>query len=150
MDRSARLLQGQQPIDGLTLSGQYTYTLSEGTDGQQLVRRPRHTASFNAGYTFLDGRAKVDLGIDYNGDQKDFQFSNFFADRRVVTLDSYVKADVAASYRLTDRVEVFGRIENALDQDHQDVFGFSNPGFGAFGPSPSQKSSTYRVCSTVG
>ena len=50
----------------------------------------------------------------------------------MVTLDSYVKADVTASYKATDRVEIFGRIENALDQDYQDVFGFSNPGIGAY------------------
>ena len=121
-----------EPMDGLHLSGQYTYTLSEGTDDAQLVRRPRHTGSINAGYTFLDGKATVDLGVDYNGDQQDFQFSNFFASRSVVTLDSYVKADVTTSYRITDRVEIFGRVENALDENYQDVFGFSNPGIGAF------------------
>jgi vitamin B12 transporter len=121
-----------EPMDGLHLSGQYTYTLSEGTDDAQLVRRPRHTGSVNAAYTFLDGKATVDLGVDYNGDQQDFQFSNFFASRSVVTLGSYFKADVTASYRVTDRVEIFGRVENALDENYQDVFGFSNPGIGAF------------------
>ena len=70
--------------------------------------------------------------MDYNGDQKDFQFSNFFANRRMITLDSYVKADVTASYKVTDRVELFGRVENVLDQDYQNVFGFSNPGIGAY------------------
>ncbi len=119
-------------LDGLTLAGQYTYTLAEDPDGTRLVRRPRHTGSINAGYKFLDGKATVDLGVGYNGDQQDFQFSNFFASRTMVTLDSYVKADVTASYKATDRVEIFGRIENALDQDYQDVFGFSNPGIGAY------------------
>ncbi len=121
-----------EPIDDLLLSGQYTYTDAEDPNGTQLVRRPRHTASLNAGYRFLEGRATIDLGVDYNGDQKDFQFSNFFANRRMVTLDSYVKADVTAAYQVTDRIELFGRVENLLDEDYQDVFGFSNPGIGAF------------------
>ena len=121
-----------EPIDGLMLAGQYTYTDAEDPSGTQLVRRPRHTASMNAGYRFLEGRATIDLGVDYNGDQKDFQFSNFFANRRMITLDSYVKADVTASYKVTDRVELFGRVENVLDQDYQNVFGFSNPGIGAY------------------
>ena len=121
-----------EPLDRLKLSGQYTYTLSEGTDGAQLVRRPRHTGSVNAAYAFMEGRARLNLAVNYNGDQQDFQFSNFFADRRMVTLGGYVKADVAASYRLTERVELFGRVENALNQDYQDVFGFSNPGIGAY------------------
>ena len=50
----------------------------------------------------------------------------------MITLDSYVKADVTASYKVTDRVELFGRVENVLDQDYQNVFGFSNPGIGAY------------------
>ena len=121
-----------EPVDGLTLAGQYTYTDAEDPNGTQLIRRPRHTASLNAGYSFLDDRATVDLGFDYNGDQKDFQFSNFFADRQTVTLDRYLKADITAAYRLNDRVELFGRVENVFDENYQDVYGFSNPGIGAF------------------
>lgn len=121
-----------EPVDGLTLAGQYTYTDSEDPDGTQLIRRPRHTASLNAGYRFLNDRATIDLGLDYNGDQRDFQFSNFFANRRMVTLDRYLKADISAAYRINDRVELFGRVENVLDEDYQDVYGFSNPGIGAF------------------
>ncbi len=121
-----------EPLENLKLSGQYTYTLSEGTDGAQLVRRPRHTGSVNAAYAFLEGRARLNLAVNYNGDQQDFQFSNFFADRRMVTLGGYVKADLTASYSLSERVELFGRVENALNQDYQDVFGFSNPGIGAY------------------
>jgi len=29
-------------------------------------------------------------------------------------------------------VEVFGRIENLLDKDYQEVLGYSSPGIGAF------------------
>ncbi|MCA8926463.1 MAG: TonB-dependent receptor [Alphaproteobacteria bacterium] len=121
-----------EPVDGLTLNGQYTYTDSQDPSGTQLVRRPRHVASLNAGYGFLGGRATIDLGIDYNGDQRDYQFSNFFADRRQVTLDRYVKVNVAASYKVTERVELYGRVENLFDEDYQNVFGFSNPGIGAY------------------
>lgn len=130
--RGVEVALNAEPLEGLTFDGQYTFTLAQDPNGAQLIRRPRHTASLNAGYVFLDGRATVDLGMNYNGDQQDFQFSNFFANRQRVTLDSYVKVDASVAYRITDRVEVFGRIENLLDQDYQDVFGFSNPGIGAF------------------
>ena len=116
----------------LTFTGQYTYTDGQDANGIELVRRARHLASANLGYRFLDGRAKLDLGVDYNGQQKDFQFSNFFAGRTVVPLDDFVLVNVAASYELIEGVELFGRIENLFDQDYEEVLGFSSPGIGAF------------------
>ena len=96
------------------------------------MRRARHLASANLAYEFLDRRAKLDLGIDYNGEQKDFQFSNFFATRTNVTLDDFVLVNLTASYELIEGLELYGRVENLLDEDYQEVLGFSNPGIGAF------------------
>ena len=118
--------------EGLTLTGQYTYIDGKDADGIELVRRPKHLASANLGYEFLDRRAKLDLGIDYNGEQKDLQFSNFFATRTNVTLDDFVLVNLTASYELIEGVELYGRVENLLDEDYQEVLGFSNPGIGAF------------------
>jgi vitamin B12 transporter len=115
----------------LRLTGQYTWTDGEDANGTELVRRARHLASVNLSYRFLEGRASVDLGFDYNGKQDDTQFSNFFASRRNVTLDDFTLVDVAASYAITDKVELFGRVENLLDEDYQQVLGFDNPGIGA-------------------
>ena len=117
---------------GLTFVGQYTYTDAEDAAGVDLVRRPKHIASANFAYRFLDGRANVDLGIDYHGEQEDIQFSNFFADRSRVTLDDYVLINLAGSYEALKGVEIFGRIENLLDEDYQEIFGFNTPGIGGF------------------
>ena len=119
-------------VDGLELTGQYTYTDTKDTNGTDLVRRARHMASLNMNYSFLDERADVNLGIDYNGAQKDIQFSNFFATRSTVTLDDFVLLNVAGSYKLTDNVKLTARLENLLDQDYQEVFGFDAPGIGGY------------------
>jgi len=126
---SARL----RPTENIVLAGQYTFTDAEDANGDRLIRRPRHIASLNAAYTFLDGRAAVDLGLDYHGEQDDLAFEAVapFGTRRV-ELDDYVLATLAASYAVTDSVEIFGRIENLLDEDYQDVLGFDTPGIGAF------------------
>ena len=118
--------------EGLTFSGQYTFTDGEDANGTELVRRAKHLASANLAYEFLDGRAKLDLGIDYNGKQKDTQFSNFFADRASVTLDDFVLVNLAASHDLIEGVVLFGRVENFLDEDYQEILGFSSSGIGAF------------------
>ncbi len=118
--------------EGLTFTGQFTYIDGQDADGIELVRRPKHLASANLAYEFLDGRAKLDLGIDYNGKQKDIQFSNFFATRTTVALDDFVLVNLAASYELIEGVDLYGRIENLLDENYQEVLGFSSPGIGAF------------------
>ena len=41
--------------------------------------------------------------------------------------------NLAASYRLSENWSLFGRVENAADEQHQNPQGFLRPGFGAFG-----------------
>lgn len=137
-------LEGTSKIDGFEVSaraeimknlnfrGQYTYTNGEDANGVELVRRARHLASANLAYDFLEGRAKLDLGVDYNGEQRDFQFSNFFATRSNVTLDDFVLVNLAGSYEVIEGIEVYGRVENFFDEDYQEVLGFDSPGIGAF------------------
>lgn len=114
------------------VSAQFTYQDAKDAAGAPLIRRPDVTASFNINQSFLADRASIDIGIDYHGDQKDLQFSNFFANQQQVTLDAYTLVNVGASYVLSDSVEVFGRVENLLDEQYEDVFGFDNPGVGVF------------------
>ncbi|SLN76682.1 TonB-dependent receptor plug domain-containing protein [Oceanibacterium hippocampi] len=119
-------------LEGLTLGASYTYTDGQDANGDRLIRLARHIASGDLNYAFADGRANVNLGVRYNGEQQDFQFSNFFINRDRVTLDDYVLVNVAASYRLQEHVELYARVENLLDEDYQEVLGFSNPGIGGF------------------
>ncbi len=71
-------------------------------------------------YSFLAGRANLNLGVVYNGDQTDWAFDEFF-NRREVDLDSYTLVNLAGSYRIIDQVEIFGRIENLLDEEYEEV-----------------------------
>ncbi len=119
-------------FDELTLSGQYTYTNGKDDNGKRLIRRARHLASTNFVYTFLDGRAKIDLGVDYNGEQWDIQFNNYFGGQEHILLDDFILVNVAGTYDLTDKVTLFGRVENVLDKKYQEVWGFDEPGIGAF------------------
>jgi vitamin B12 transporter len=117
---------------GLTLAGQYTYTDTKDANGSELVRRARHLASANVNYAFLDERANLNLAVDYNGEQRDSQFSNFFATRSTVTLDEFVLVNIAGSYKLTDIIQLTARVENLLDEDYQEVLGFDAPGIGGY------------------
>jgi vitamin B12 transporter len=116
-------------VSGLSLDASYTWMIAEDANDKLLVRRPRHMASLNLHYEFLEKqRARIDIGLRYNGDQRDIDFSTFDP----VTLDDHVLLDIAAAYRASDTVEFFLRGENLLDQEYEEVFSFGTPGIGVF------------------
>lgn len=114
-------------LKDLTARASYTYTHGEDAQGAELVRRPSHLASLNLDYRFLDDRAQINLGMIYNGDQKDWAFNSDWS-RRAVNLQDYVLVNLAASYRLNENAEVYGRVENLLDEDYQEVYSYGTPG----------------------
>ena len=121
--------------DALRLTASYTYidSTQPDTGGNQIreIRRPRHMAALNVNYAF-SARFNVNLNVSYNGTQYDNFFPPFpqAAERR--ELSSYQLVSLAANVRLTERIEIFGRLENLLDEDYEDVLGFATPGLAAF------------------
>ena len=121
-----------KPFAGMEIAASYTYTLGQDAGGTALVRRPRHVASVDATYTFLKGRARVGVGVDFNGAQRDFIFSNFFATRTVGRLASYTLVRLTAAYRIAKGVSLTGRIENAFDKSYEEVFSAGSEGIAGF------------------
>ncbi|MSR09010.1 MAG: TonB-dependent receptor [Gammaproteobacteria bacterium] len=122
---------------GLRLAGSYTYldaTEPDALTGDDKgeVRRPRHVATVNGDWRFFDNRADVNLNLSYVGDRTDVFFGPPNFDRATVNLDSYYLASVAVSYRATEQVRVYARVENLLDQNYEDVYGYNTPGLGAY------------------
>jgi vitamin B12 transporter len=107
----------------LTATFAYTHLLAEDADGVQEVRRPRHAGRVDLAYVFADGRGSANLGVVYNGAMTDNAFDAAFSPVTVL-LDDYWLVNAALSYKLQPGVELFGRVENLLDQRYQEVFGF--------------------------
>jgi vitamin B12 transporter len=116
------------PIKPLDLVASYTYTDTRDSDGNELVRQSQHVASFTGTYRFLENRASATLGIDYNGDTRDLVFFPFPQPTRRFVLDEYTLVRLAGTYKLTDWLQLFGRIENALNEQYEEVFSFATPG----------------------
>ena len=119
-------------IDGLSLSGQYTWTrarnrLDPGDKNAQL-RRPLNEASVNLDYRFLE-KGTFTTGMKYVGRRWD---RDSFAGEDV-RMPSYTTFRVAAAWQFNPHVEVFGRVENLFDKKYQDVFGYGATGIGLFG-----------------
>jgi vitamin B12 transporter len=121
-----------RPFENLTVKGTYTYLMAEEPNGTQEIRRPRHSGSLNVNYRFYHKRANVNLDLQFNGKQRDNWFPPPTFTGRPVTLGGYVLVNVAASFKVTENLEVFGRVQNLLNQRYEDVFSFQAPRIGAF------------------
>jgi vitamin B12 transporter len=122
----------------LRVSGSYTYTDATQPDpvtGEVIreIRRPRHSASLNGDWRFLGGKAELNLNFSYVGERDD----NFFEvtppyGTQTVKLGAYTLASLAGSYRLTTQARVYARVENLLNEDYEDVYGYNTPGIAAY------------------
>jgi vitamin B12 transporter len=115
---------------GLTLGLAYTYTDARNPSGVQEIRRPKHSGRGDIGYVFDSGRASVNLSAQYVSGNIDNNFGTFPS--VPVTLDPYWLVNVAAAYKVAPGVELFGRVENVLDQNYQEIFGFETAGIAAY------------------
>ncbi|MGQ4274575.1 TonB-dependent receptor plug domain-containing protein [Terrihabitans sp. B22-R8] len=118
-----------RPLPNLSLRAAYTWLDGEDPDGNQLLRRPEHSASFNADLAFLDGRANVGVGLVYVGDREDLAFlpAPTYGSYRT-TLDSYVAVNARGSYRIDDNKEIYARVENLFDEEYEETYTYGSPG----------------------
>ena len=118
--------------ESFTIGASYTYTdaTEKNADGQsvQEVRRPRHMASASANYYFAQSKGNLNLDLRYNGTQQDLYFSPVTYTSERVDIDAYTVLDLATSWKLTQSLELTGRITNLLDEEYEEVLGFARPG----------------------
>lgn len=122
---------GARPTDTLHLQAAYTYLETEnrtrGTAnfGKDLARRPAHALTLSSDWT--TPLAGLTLGADLRlvGDS----FDNASNTRR---LDGYALTTVRASFPLTEKVELYGRVENVFDVNYQTVADYGTWGRSAY------------------
>ncbi len=102
----------------------YTYTDTEDAEGQQLRRRPRHAASLSLNYRPTDP-LNLNLTVRHNGSFVDTAFDSNTFETYPVRLDGFTVVNLAANYQLDDRWQLFGRVENLLDERYEEVLGYS-------------------------
>ena len=116
--------------DDLHVKASYTYLESLDPDGKAEVRRPKHSGSLNVTQAFLDGKAHAFADAVIRGEMTDNNWSTWPATTE--TLDDYVLLNVGADYQVNDKVQIYGRVENLLDADYQEVYGYNTAGITGF------------------
>jgi len=116
--------------ESLSLSAAYTYTDSIGDDAVREVRRPRHIASLNLGWQAADN-LHLNTNIQFTGEQTDIYFPPFPEPSQVVDLSNHTLLNINLNYSATDKLEMYIKLENALNENYEEVFGYQTLGFGA-------------------
>jgi outer membrane receptor protein involved in Fe transport len=129
-----------QPLQSLEIGGQYTFldTAVLALDGasqantpyqvgQQLLRRPRHSGSYNVTWhhrnltlntnAYIRG-ATLDVDPSFGLSACSLGLPCFFNNK------GYTRVDAGFSYRLLRGVEMYGRLNNLLNQKYEEVFGY--------------------------
>ena len=110
---------------GLRLSGVYSFVDAEDrATGNDLARRPQHFATL-----FADWQS--DFGLNLGADLRVIGASYDDA-ANSVRLDGYEVLDLRVSHFIGDHLELFGRVENVLDEDYETVAGYGTAGRGVF------------------
>ena len=122
-----------QLVDGISVGLAYTYLDAREFTGEEEVRRPPHSGRADLNYVFDHGRGNLNLAAVYNGRMQDLGFSAITFSSQRLTLDDYWLVTAAASYKVASGVELYGRVENLLDQNYEEVFGFNTSGIAAYG-----------------
>lgn len=131
--RGFELMLDGEISENVSFSTNYTYlnaTEDDGT-GEQIreIRRPKHTVSLNF-FTKISDRLNLNGSITHIGKAIDLDFLTWPATR--VELKAYTMLRIAADYKVTDNISLYGRVENALNESYENVYGFATPNRAAY------------------
>ena len=132
MQHGVEAFLSARPIPQIKLDLAYTYLHSRENRLEE-VRRPKHVASLNTTVFSTDQRFSGTLTVRYNGRNTDLAYTDPSYVPVRVSMQEFVLVNLNANYKLSDRVSLFGRIENLLDEQYEELFSFAAPGRAAYG-----------------
>ncbi len=114
--------------DTLKLRADYTYTEAEDAVlHTALLRRPKNKISGDVSWQALP-ELSTDFTLLYASSSADVGRESFLP----VTLPSYVTANLAVNYAISDTFTLYGRADNLFDERYQNPSGFLQPGIGLY------------------
>lgn len=99
------------------------------TYGQQLFQRPEDAANLSLSYTWPHS-VKVTVAARYAGPSLDQNFSVY--PTATVRLGGYTLLDLRASYPVTEKLELYARIDNATNKWYETIYQYGTWGRTAF------------------
>lgn len=108
--------------------GNATFNDTENTEGLQRIRRPEQLGNLGVQFQSDDQKLRMLANYRWSSDAVD----EIFGVGRV-PLDDYGVFDISGAYSFGETLEVYARLENAFDENYQEIVGFNTPGRVAYG-----------------
>ena len=99
----------------------YAYVDAKDGAGEALVRVPQHSGDLQFDLNPA-GRLSGNLRVKYNGTEQDPNG----------VVPAWTRVDLAGRFAMSDSVEFYGRIENLLDEQYQQILGYGTPGLSGY------------------
>lgn len=104
----------------LSVTANYTFNDTDSATNFTRSRRPESLANLGINFNTLDDRLSLLANVRIARDAYNSVFGG-----GLVELDDYEVIDLSAVYRFEQGYEVFGRIQNLMDEDYEEITGFN-------------------------
>jgi vitamin B12 transporter len=114
-----------------SLVAAYTYTFTEDLEtGEELLRRAPHKVRLGVNRKYLGGRGNILLDVIYVSPREDSTASS--PTGRTV-LGEYWLVNAATTIDVTKHWQLLARLDNLLDYEYEEVYGYGTAGLSFFG-----------------
>lgn len=110
-------------VASVSILGNYTFNDTESVDGKQRGRRPEHLANLEVQWRPLAERLQLGLSVRGVAD---------VVGNNGKPLEDYTVLNFNASYDVTPKLAVYGRVQNLLAEDYEEIRGYNTAGAAAY------------------
>ena len=103
----------------LSLNANYTFNNTETSSGASRPYRPERLANLGLNWRTMAGKLVLGASWRLSEDAQDIDGTG---------LDDYQLLELTASYQLFEDLQLYGRLENALDEDYEEVPTYNTSG----------------------
>jgi vitamin B12 transporter len=109
------------------LLANWTNNDAETADGERRLRRPKNVGNVGFLYRGMDERLRFVANYRVSRDAVDSSFPN------IVALPDYELLDLSVSFNVSELLSICGRVQNATDEEYQEVFNYNTAGRSVYG-----------------
>jgi vitamin B12 transporter len=108
----------------------YTYTNAVDESGEDLKRRPEHMGSVRTTYDWLETLSTTVSGV-YQGENEQTNRAKSFP-YPTEEIPDFWRVNLSGRYQPTRTFTVTGRIQNLLDREYEEIFGYGTEGLSGY------------------
>ncbi|WP_041639697.1 TonB-dependent receptor plug domain-containing protein [[Mannheimia] succiniciproducens] len=126
--RGVEIAYNGQLTDNLTAYANYTFTRSKDSQGDSLVRRPKHQANAGLNYQITE-KFGSNVNIAYVGKRIDNYYEETYPYAvHAVNMPSYTLLNLGVNYQLTSNINIYANLNNLFDKKYENILGYGQDG----------------------